>query len=228
MKAPKASIDQKTIKMTKAKKECQDLKKPPKDKRGDDTGHTQRLQEACLKLREVTNGHLELAKTRTELESSMKAMKAGIDQKTIKMKKAKKECQDLKKMPEDKRGDKINCTQRVQEARLKLQGTTNKCGALTKTQIELDLETAQVKESKPTAATGPTDPLFGIGSTTSTHGLGMPAPSASSKIDAKQPIMGGLVDGCCRKEAWVGGKPRPDWLGSEDPNAIDFPQPTQM
>ena len=161
-------------------------------------------------------------------KSLMKAPKASINQKTIKMKKAEKEFEDLEKLPKKERGDEINHTQRVQEAKSKHQGMTNKCGLSLKTQIALDVETAQAKESKLPAVTSPADPLFDIGSTTSTHGLGMPAPSASSEIDAKEPIMGGLVDGCCRKEAWVGGKPRPDWLGSEDPNAIDFPQPTQM
>ena len=56
---------------------------------------------------------------------SMKATKASINQKTIKMKKAKKEFEDLKKLPEGERGDVTNCTQRVQEAKDKLQGMTN-------------------------------------------------------------------------------------------------------
>ena len=30
------------------------------------------------------------------------------------------------------------------------------------------------------------------------------------------------------KEAWVGGKPNHDWTGPEAPDAIDFPQPSQM
>ena len=45
----------------------------------------------------------------------MKALRAGIDQKSIEMKKAKKECQDLEKLPEDERGDKTNHTQRLEE-----------------------------------------------------------------------------------------------------------------
>ena len=41
-------------------------------------------------------------------------------------------------------------------------------------------------------------------------------------------MMGGLADGCCRKGAWVGGKPKFDWTELENPDAVDFPQPTQM
>ena len=90
---------------------------------------------------------------------SLKAMKASINQKAIKMNKAKKECEDLKGLPEDKRGDKANCTQEVKEARLKPEMMTNtKCKALAKTQTKLDLKTTQVKESKLPAATGPMDP----------------------------------------------------------------------
>ena len=36
------------------------------------------------------------------------------------------------------------------------------------------------------------------------------------------------MNGCCGKEAWVGGKPNHDWTGPEAPDAIDFPQPSQM
>ena len=36
------------------------------------------------------------------------------------------------------------------------------------------------------------------------------------------------MDGCHGKEAWVGRKPNHDWTGLEAPNAIDFPQPSQM
>ena len=40
--------------------------------------------------------------------------------------------------------------------------------------------------------------------------------------------MGGLHDTHCGKEAWTGGKPKPDWSGLDDPDAVDIPRPTQM
>ena len=36
------------------------------------------------------------------------------------------------------------------------------------------------------------------------------------------------MNGHCGKEAWVGGKPNHDWTGLEAPDAINFPQPSQM
>ena len=40
--------------------------------------------------------------------------------------------------------------------------------------------------------------------------------------------MGGLMDGHYGKEAWVGRKPNHNWTGLEAPDAINFPQPSQM
>ena len=50
----------------------------------------------------------------------------------------------------------------------------------------------------------------------------------STRVDTKKSIMVGLAKGCCRKEAWTGGKPNCLWTGLEHPHAIDFVQPTQM
>ena len=52
--------------------------------------------------------------------------------------------------------------------------------------------------------------------------------SSTKRIDAKEPKMGGLTEGCCGKEAWVGGQPNHSWTRLENPRAIDFPQPSQM
>ena len=48
------------------------------------------------------------------------------------------------------------------------------------------------------------------------------------RIEAKKPKMGGLTDRHHGKEAWVSGKPNHPWTGLEAPNAVDFPQPSQM
>ena len=50
----------------------------------------------------------------------------------------------------------------------------------------------------------------------------------SAQIDTKKPIMGGLVEGHCGKEAWTGWKPNCLWDRLENPDAVDFLQPTQM
>ena len=52
--------------------------------------------------------------------------------------------------------------------------------------------------------------------------------TGSNTVDAKEPNMGGLAEGHCRKEAWTGGKPNPAWSGPGNTHAIDFPLPTQM
>ena len=52
--------------------------------------------------------------------------------------------------------------------------------------------------------------------------------SASNKVDAKKPNMGGLAEGHCRKEAWTSRKPNGKWTRLDDPHAINFPLPTQM
>ena len=59
-------------------------------------------------------------------------------------------------------------------------------------------------------------------------GSGRGDPDLHQRIDAKKPEMGGLMDRHHRKEAWVGGKPNFQWTGSEAPNTVDFPQPSQM
>ena len=88
------------------------------------------------------------------------------------------------------------------------------------TKVTLDNQARKAKGMKPPPVT--------TSSATLTHGSGMTAPTASSQIDTKEPMMGGLVDGHCGKEAWVGGKLKHDWSELENPNAVDFPQPTQM
>ena len=57
----------------------------------------------------------------------MKATEDSLEQKKIEMNNAKQEVKDLKNLPKDKRGDKTKHTQRVQEARDKLQESTDKC-----------------------------------------------------------------------------------------------------
>ena len=91
------------------------------------------------------------------------------------------------------------------------------------TPLEKQLEDA--KGSKP-AAVGP--PAAAPAAAPPAAAPGAAAPAASTRIDAKKPTMGGLVDGHHRKEAWVGGKPNFRWTELENPNAINFPQPTQM
>ena len=40
----------------------------------------------------------------------------------------------------------------------------------------------------------------------------------SARIKAKKPIMGGLAEWNCGKEAWTGGKPNHLWTGLENPS----------
>ena len=40
--------------------------------------------------------------------------------------------------------------------------------------------------------------------------------------------MGGLAEGCCRKEAWTSGISDPAWSNPDNPHAINFPLSTQM
>ena len=40
----------------------------------------------------------------------------------------------------------------------------------------------------------------------------------SARINAKKPIMGGLAEWNCGKEAWTGGKPNHLWTGLENPS----------
>ena len=162
-------------------------------------------------------------------KSSMKASTASIDKKRTELTKAQNKHKDLQDLPEDDRGDN-----KLEDALLKLEKVTAEFTKLSKTQAELERSILLLKESKPSAvkttspAPAPVAPLFAPASTASACSLGIPSPSSSSKINAKQPTMGGLVEGQCGKEAWVGGKPSHNWSGSEDPHAINFPQPTQM
>ena len=98
---------------------------------------------------------------------------------------------------------------------------------LEKEQNNLKQRIKLMKQKKPEAKGSSNSTIAGIPPTTGTNTGGHPQP-ASNKVDAKEPIMGGLADGHCRKEAWTGGKPSHNWTNLEDQDTIDFPQPTTM
>ena len=142
-----------------------------------------------------------------------------LEQKKIEMSCVEEEIDDLKNLSKGKRGDKADHKQRMQDVKHRLDDLEKSFSQTPEKKLALEEQHARAKEMKPLpVAPSPTAP---------TPSLGMTAPTASTCIDAKEPMMGGLVDGHHRKEAWVGGKLRHNWSEPENPDAVDFPQPTQ-
>ena len=110
---------------------------------------------------------------------------------------------DLAGLREDKIESEDEHKERIQKVQSKLDELDNviKQKVQDMTKLKEQLENAKALKASP--AVPPPTALIPSPVTT--------APTASTCIDAKKPTMAGLADVCCRKEAWVGGKPNFNW-----------------
>ena len=99
------------------------------------------------------------------------------------------------------------------KSKRKVQEEENQCGAKHKAMM---FTTPSKPRSSPTSTTtSGNEPQSGLALTHS-------QPSVNG-VDVKKPKLGGLVQGCWRKEAWTGGKPEPDCQFSKIQMQLSFP-----